>query len=155
MSTRRHSIFNIMMIVFPWLTVLFIGKRHVKRYIFASTMISLFELVNHLVVRKRNWWKFYEKRQLFIRDELPFGLGPYIPLSMWILKYTYGNFKTFVLTNVVVNSIYAFAFVPFLKMVKIVRLHRINYFHFFFYIHYKAYLLYGLQYLFEKIGRIK
>ncbi len=151
MTSKRHKVFNLSIILIPWLSMLFLGKRSIKRYSVSSGLIGIFEILNRLYGHKRNWWKFYDKPKTFIRDELPFDVGPYVPLSMWILKFSYGNFKKFVLLNVFVNTIFAFLFMPLLKKIKIVRLHRLNYFQFFIYIHYKAYILYGIQYLFEKV----
>ncbi|MDN3018982.1 hypothetical protein PH210_22680 [Paenibacillus sp. BSR1-1] len=153
MATRRHKRFNLFLILIPWLSLLFIGKRSIKRYSFAGVFIVLFEILNHMYGHKRNWWKFYEKRKSFLRDELPFAIGPYMPLSMWILKYSYGNFKKFVLLNVISDGLFAFLFAEILKKMKIARLNRLNHFQFFIYLHYKAYLLYGGQYLFEKMKR--
>ncbi len=140
------------MIVIPWVSLLFIGKSNIKRYSFVSVIIGFFEMINHIYGHQRKWWTFYDKPNSFIRDELPFDIGPYMPLSMWILKYSYGKFKKFVLINAMVNGLFAFLFIPFLKKMKIVRLTRINYFQFFMYVHYKAYLLYGVQYWLEKTG---
>ncbi|MBB5172403.1 hypothetical protein [Texcoconibacillus texcoconensis] len=151
MPSRRHVIFNLTIIIIPWLSMIFIGKRHFKRYFLASSVIGVFEIINHFYAHKQNWWTFYDKPKSLMKDELPFDIGPYMPLSMWILKYSYGNFKKFALLNALVNGIFAFCVMPFLKLIKIVRLKRINYFQFFIYIHYKAYLLYGVQYLFEKV----
>ncbi|GAE37431.1 hypothetical protein [Halalkalibacter akibai] len=149
-SRRRHVVFNLILILIPWVSVLFLGKKSFKRYLPASFIIGIFEILNHVYGHKRNFWEFYDKPKSFIRDELPFDIGPYIPLSMWILKYSYGNFKKFVVINAVANGFFAFLFMPFLKKIKIIRLRRLNYFQFFFYIHYKAYLLYGMQYLLER-----
>lgn len=151
MATKRHKVFNVLIILIPWLSLIFIGKRSFKRYSFASVFIGIFEIINHLYGHKRKWWKFYDKPQLFIRDELPFDIGPYLPMSMWFLKFSYGNFKKFVLINAIANGVFAFGIIPMLKVFKIVRLKRLNYFQFFIYIHYKAYILYGVQYLFEKV----
>lgn len=85
-----------------------------------------------------------------MRDELPFSVGPYMPLSMWLLKISYGNFKKFVLLNAVADGIFAFLIIDVLKKFKIIRLNKLNHFQFFIYLHYKAYLLYGVQYLIEK-----
>ncbi|WP_223592297.1 hypothetical protein [Neobacillus bataviensis] len=153
MATKRHKIFNLLFILIPWLSLLFIGKRSIKRYSVAGVFIVLFEILNHMYGHKRNWWKFYDKRKSFLRDELPFSIGPYMPISMWILKYSYGNFKKFVLLNVISDGFFAFLFVDILKKLKIARLNRLNHFQFFIYLHYKAYLLYGVQYLFEKFKR--
>lgn len=155
MATRRHILFNFSIIAFPWLTLLFIGRRNFKRFSAAGIFIVIFEIANHLYGHKRNWWKFYDKKKSFIRDELPFSVGPYLPLSMWILKLSYGNFKKFALLNVVSDGLFAFLIIDILKKFKIISLGRLNHFQFFIYLHYKAYLLYGFQYLLEKVKTYK
>ncbi|PLS03317.1 hypothetical protein [Neobacillus cucumis] len=151
MTSKRHKVFNIFLILLPWLSLLFIGKRSIKRYSLASVFIAIFEIMNHLYGHKRKWWEFYDKPRSFIRDELPFDIGPYLPMSLWFLKLSYGNFKKFVLINAIANGVFAFGIMPILKAFKIIRLNRLNYFQFFIYIHYKAYILYGIQYLLEKL----
>lgn len=151
MATRRHTLFNLLIILIPWLTLLFIGKRSMKRYSVSGVFIIIFEIMNHMYGHKRGWWKFYDKRKSFFRDELPFSVGPYMPLSMWLLKSSYGNFKKFVFLNLIADGFFAFWFIDILKKAKIIRLNNLTHFQFFLYLHYKAYLLYGLQYLCEKI----
>jgi len=150
MITKRHIVFNLAVIIIPWMSLLFIGKRSIKRYSLAGVFIIIFEIVNHLYGNKRKRWKFYDKRQSFMRDELPFSVGPYMPLSMWLLKFSFGNFKKFVFLNTIVDGFFAFFIIEVLKNLKIIRLNRINNFQFFMYLHYKVYLLYGVQYLVEK-----
>lgn len=149
MLSKRHKIFNIVLIVIPWLSLLFLGKRDVKRYSLAGMVIVFFEIINHLIGHKRNWWKFYDKRKSFIRDELPFSIGPYMPLSMWLLKFSFGNFKKFIGLNVIADGLFAFLIIDILKKLKIIRLNRLNHFQFFLYLHYKAYILYAVQYWYE------
>lgn len=154
MLSKRHSVFNLSLILIPWLSLLFIGKRSIKRYSVSGVFIVIFEIINHLYGHKKKWWRFYDKPKSFIKGELPFSVGPYMPLSMWLLKFSYGKFKKFVLLNVIADGLFAFVFMDVLKKLKIIRLHKLNRFQFFIYIHYKAYLLYGVQYLFEKVKRI-
>ncbi|MBU9720046.1 MULTISPECIES: hypothetical protein [Bacillaceae] len=149
--TKRHFIFNVVLIAIPWLSLLFIGKKDFKRFSPAGIMIIIFEIFNHIYGNKRKFWKFYDNSKSFLRDELPFSIGPYMPLSMWLLKNSYGNFKKFFLLNAVADAIFAFFLIELLKKIKIIRLNRLNNLQFFFYINYKAYLLYGFQYLYEKI----
>lgn len=150
MITKRHLIFNLSAIMIPWLSLLFLGNRSFKRYSLSGIFIIIFEILNHIYGHKRNWWRFYDRRNSFFKDELPFSVGPYMPLSMWLLKFSYGNFKKFVFLNIIADGLFAFLFIDILKKYKIVSLNRINHFQFFIYLHYKAYLLYGVQYLFEK-----
>lgn len=154
MATRRHKVFNLLVILIPWLSLLFLGRRNIKRYSLAGVFIVAFEILNHMYGHKRNWWKFYDKKKSFLKDELPFSVGPYMPLSMWILKFSYGNFKLFTLLNVIADGLFAFLFIDILKKFKIIGLNRLNHFQFFIYLHYKAYLLYGVQYLYEKLRRM-
>ncbi|MBP2242974.1 hypothetical protein J2Z40_003556 [Cytobacillus eiseniae] len=151
MASKRHLILNVMLIILPWLSTIFLGKRSFKRFYLSSVVISVFEIINHYFGHQKKWWKFYDKPTNFLRDELPFDIGPYMPVSMWILKFSYGNFKKYVLLNAIVHGLFSFLFMPFLKKIKILHLKRINYFQFFLYIHYKAYILYALQYLIEKV----
>lgn len=151
MVSTRHKVFNLSIIIIPWLTLVFLGKNSIKRYSLSGVFIVIFEILNHMYGHKRKWWKFYDKRKSFIKDELPFSIGPYLPLCMWFLKFSYGNFKKFVLLNVIADGLFAFPIIEILKKFKIVRLNRLNHFQFFIYLHYKAYILYGVQRLFEKI----
>ncbi|GAA0328115.1 hypothetical protein GCM10008967_18240 [Bacillus carboniphilus] len=153
MISKRHKLFNLFIILGPWSTLLFIGRRSFKRYSFAGIFIVIFEIFNHLYGHKKKWWKFYDLRKSFVRDELPFSVGPYMPLSMWLLKFSYGNFKKFLLLNVIADGVFAFVGMDIFKKMKIIRLNRLNRLQFFLYIHYKAYLLYGAQYLYERITR--
>lgn len=115
MATKRHKVFNTSIILIPWLSLFLIGKRSIKRYLVASFIVAIFEVINHLYGHKRNWWKFYDKQKSFVRDELPFDIGPYIPMSLWILKYSYGNFKKYALMNAIANGIFAFIGMPIFK----------------------------------------
>ena len=153
MISRRHLKFNLSIILIPWLSLLLIGKRDFKRYSLAGIFIVIFEIMNHLYGHKRNWWRFYDKRKSFIKDELPFSIGPYMPFSMWLLKYSYGNFKKFIVLNLISDGLFAFLFIDILKKYKIISLNRINHLQFFIYLHFKAYLLYGVQFLYEKMKR--
>ncbi|GGA72387.1 hypothetical protein [Ornithinibacillus halotolerans] len=153
MISKRHFLFNIGIIVVPWLTLLFVGKRNMKRYSVAGIFIVVFEIVNHIYGYKHQFWKFFDKKRSFLKDELPFSLGPYMPLSIWLLKYSHGNFKKFLLLNVLADGIFAFVIMDILAKFKIIKLKKLNKLQFFFYIHYKAYLLYGIQSLYERFRK--
>jgi hypothetical protein len=128
-------------------------KRSIKRYSVAGVFVVIFEILNHMYGKRKKWWKFYDKKRLFLKDELPFSIGPYMPLSMWLLKFSYGNIKKFITLNALADGVFAFVGMDILKRLKIIRLNRLSRLQFFFYIHYKAYLLYGVQYLYEKLRR--
>lgn len=149
MISKRHLTFNVALILLPWLSVLFLGKSNIKRYSLSGFVVVIFEMLNQMIGQKRKWWMFYDKPKSFIKDVLPFSIGPYMPISMWILKLSYGNIKKFLLLNAIGDGFFAFPGIQILKKIKIANLHRLNGFQFFLYLFYKAFLLYGVQYLVE------
>lgn len=153
--SKRHFVFNICLIVFPWLSVYFLGKQNVKRYSLAGLTIILVELISHKIGQKRKWWIFYDKRKSYLTNELPFSIGPYMPLSMWLLKRYYGNFTKFLLANAVSDGLFAFFFINLLKKVRILKLNKLSNLQFFVYLYHKAFILYGVQYLVETKMNIK
>jgi hypothetical protein len=66
--------------------------------------------------------KVLRENSTLLKGELPFSLGPFMPLSMWILKNSYGNFHKFILMNIVVDGFFAFLFTEVLKKLRIVSL---------------------------------
>ncbi len=76
----------------------------------------------------------------FLKDEMPFSIGPYMPISMLIQKYSYGNFKKYILLNIISDGLFAFLFIDILKKYRII-LNGLNHIQFFVYLHYKAYLM--------------
>lgn len=150
MLSKRHTFFNIVIVLLPWLSVLFMGKGNIKRFSPAGVFIVLCELLFQVVGQKRNWWKFYDKPKSFAKDMLPFSLGPYMPMSMWLLRLSYGNFKKFLYLNAVADTMFAFLGIPILNKIKVANLHRLSNPQFFLYLFSKVPLLYGVQYLIEK-----
>ncbi len=141
------------MVIVSWTTALFLGKQNIKRFLPASFFGVVFEAFSVLYAKKKKWWVFYNKPKSYISGEMSFNIGPFIVASMWILKWTYGNLKKFLLLNAMINAFFAFIVVRYLKRLKVARLKNINHFQFFFYFFFKAFFLYGFQSLFDKIRK--
>jgi len=147
--TKTQLLYNVAQIVIPWSTLLFMRKQDIKRYSFAGFVIVAFEIINHIIGYKRNWWSFYGKKKSFFTNELPFSIGAYMPLSMWLLKHYFGDFKKFMLANAVSDGTFAFVIIRILKKIKVIKLN-MSYPMFFVYLYFKAPLLYAVQYIVEK-----
>ncbi|WP_240689411.1 hypothetical protein [Ammoniphilus sp. YIM 78166] len=100
--------------------------------------------------KKRKWWFFYNKPHSYLSGEFPFNIGPHLVGSLWILKWTYGNFKRFIMLNAVIDAVFAFPVLRLLRKMRVATLVKFNEFQFFIYIFSKAFLLYGFQYFVEK-----
>ena len=150
MSLKNQWLMNIAMVLLSWLSLFFIGKRNIKRFLPASVLVVFLEALNVQFGKKRKWWVFFNKPKSYVSGELPFNIGPFFVFSMWVLKSSYGNFKCFLLLNAIIHTFFAFILMKIMKKIKVVKLVRIDGFQFFFYYFYKAFLLYGFQYMIEK-----
>lgn len=151
MTVNIQRLVNVTMVLLSWLTLPLLGSRNIKRFLPASILIFLVEFLHARIGKKQRWWVFYNKPKSFRFGELPYEIGPFLPMSMWFLKWTYGNFKWFILLNGITHAIFAYPFTYLARKFRYYTLVRFNNFQFFLYFFYKAFLLYGFQYLFEKI----
>lgn len=148
-----QMIINIAMVLLSWLTVPLLGRRNIKRFLPAAFLVVLLEGIQVQMGKKRKWWVFYNHPTSYLSGEFPFNIGPFLVGSMWILKWTYGNFKKFILINAVVDGFFSFVTVGMLKKLKVVKLVRFSSWQFFLYIFYKSFLLYGLQFVVDKMQK--
>ncbi|MEY8748461.1 hypothetical protein AB9M62_56270 [Bacillales bacterium AN1005] len=150
MSLKIQAIFNICMVTISWMSLYFIGIKNIKRFLPATIIIGIIEILHAKVGKDRKWWVFYNKPNTYVVDELPFNTGPFIFITMWTLKIAYGNFKKFMLINALIHAFFAFPYTFAAKKLKYYTLVRFNNIQFFIYFLMKAPLLYLLQYLVER-----
>ncbi|MDQ0257727.1 hypothetical protein J2S74_005189 [Evansella vedderi] len=147
---KNQWLINILMVIISWLSLPILGWQNIKRFLPAAILVGLLEAWNVQIGKKQKWWVFHNNPNSYLSGEFPFNIGPFFVGSMWILKWTYGNFKKFISLNAVVDGFFAFILIRVMNKLKVAQLVRINHFQFFLYFFYKAFFLYGFQYLFEK-----
>lgn len=154
MPIKIQRIVNIAMVLLAWSTIPLLGFHNIRRFLPSALIIVLLEGIHVQIGKRRKWWIFYNKPKSYLFGEFAFNIGPFLAGSMWILKWTYGNFKQYMFLNAIVNAFFAFILVNLMKKLKVVKLVRLNNFQFFLYFFFKAPLLYGLQYLVDKKGSV-
>ncbi len=150
LSSKNHRLFNMAIILISWLTVPLLGLHNIKKFLPSSLAAVILCSLDALIGKRRRWWRFYNKPHSFLKNEMPFLIGPMLVLSLWLLKWSYGNFKKFLMLNAFGDIIFVYPFSRLFKKVRLYRLEKFNEFQFFLYFFYKAFFLYGCQYLFEK-----
>ncbi|MGO4886870.1 hypothetical protein ACJ2A9_03850 [Anaerobacillus sp. MEB173] len=78
--------------------------------------------------KKQKWWVFHNKPNSYLLGEFPFNIGPFLVGSMWILKWTYGNFIKFISLNAIVDGLFVFIFIKIMNKLKVAQLVRVNHF---------------------------
>ncbi|RXJ04609.1 hypothetical protein DS745_04285 [Anaerobacillus alkaliphilus] len=112
-KTSRNILF--LMTVLPWLTIPFIGVKTLKRYIPASLFMVLYLIAEGSYAEKNKWWWFTTTKKPNFLGEMPLIFGPFLVGSLWILKYTFGNFKLYLLVNLIIDSIFTYLFTTLFK----------------------------------------
>jgi hypothetical protein len=72
-----------------------------------------------------------------------------LAVALWSLKWTYGNFKKFIMLNALYHLFFTLLAKTLFAKIKLFKLVRLNGFQFFLYFFYKAFFLYGFQTIFE------
>lgn len=138
------------MMVFTWFSLVFIGKKSIKRFLPASLFMAIIVRVVNIIAKKRQWWWWYEKISTSVSGSFPFVWGPFFVSSFWILKYTYGNFIKYMGLNLLTHSAFTYALEPYLQkfgIASLVRMKKIQLMYVFMVL---AFLLYGFQLVKEK-----
>ncbi|MEC1526208.1 hypothetical protein P9D43_30025, partial [Neobacillus niacini] len=104
---KKKKVFSLAMIIIPWLSVLFMDKKSLFRFLPVASFVNLFISVFSVISNKRRWW--VNKNPLSPGNvDFSYILGPYFVATLWIFKLTYGNFPKYFITNVLLNTLNAF-----------------------------------------------
>lgn len=97
-----------MVLILPWFSLIFLKKEAIKRYmpvaIFAGFLMVLY---NNLAFNQKHWvikvviipWL----KPLFT----PGVLGAFLVITIWIFYFTYGRFWLYLVTNIVLDFMFA------------------------------------------------
>ncbi|NRG34979.1 hypothetical protein HRF63_24280 [Bacillus circulans] len=147
----RHSRELLVLMMFlSWFLLPLIGKDAVKRFLPAGLFIALIVTIEDIIAKKRKWWWWYEKIHPKLSGIVPFLWGPFFIGSLWILKWTYGKYFRFIFINLVVDSIFVYFLVDWLKKLGIASLVRLKKYQLSLLFFFKSLLLYGFQFVKER-----
>lgn len=94
-------------VVLAWLSAFFLKKGELRRYM----PVGLFTMLAFVFIFEAgisfHWWAVNESSYPLINIPA-FVFGPYLMGTIWIVKYTYGRFWLFLLTNIVLDYILIF-----------------------------------------------
>ena len=155
MSKKKQTLLNIALLMVPWLSIPFLGARTIKRYFPASILAIVLCCLDLQIGKRRKWWTFHNNPHSTLKNEVPFLFGPMLLVALLTLKWSYGNFKKFLLLNAIGGVIFTFPVTQIFTKLKVYKLVKINNFQFFLYFYYKAFFLYAFQYLIEKYKIVK
>lgn len=138
------------MSILPWLSISFIGKNNLKRFLPGSIFMCLYLIAEGRFAEKKKWWWFPYSVKPNVLAELPLIFGPFLVGSLWIMKYTYGKFNLFLLINIIIDSFFTYFGLKWFKKIGYVSLVRLTKFQLSIVFLIKSLILYGFQIVYEK-----
>jgi hypothetical protein len=150
LKVKGQAKLNVMMILVSLASLLFMGKKDLKRFFPASIFIFFIEMLTAFLGKKQKWWIFFNKPNAFWFNEFPLEIGPVLASSFWMLKFGAGNFKRFITMNFLLQLVFVFPISMLARNKNYYSLVKINSVQLFFYFFPKSFILYGVQKLFDK-----
>ncbi|MCA1032258.1 hypothetical protein LCL95_14565 [Bacillus timonensis] len=141
-----------LMLILPWLSAPLLGKGTLKRFLPSAILISFIVHYESKVAKKRRWWYWYENISSKLDGGYALTWGAFLVGSLWILKFTYGKFWYYLGLNLIVNNTFSYVLTEFLKKYGIASLVRLKKYQLSLLFFMKTLILYGLQFLKEKIA---
>lgn len=150
---KSKKMFLLLMMLLPWLSVPLLGKQSFRRFLPGAMFICLWISIESILAKKRVWWGFYEKLIPNVMGELPFLVGPFFVGSLWILKFSFGNFLRYLLMNFITDITFVYPGMITLKRLGIVSLVRMKHYQMGILFMCKSVLMYGFQGMIDKLRK--
>lgn len=137
--------------ILSWFTVPFAGKASLKRFLPASLFMAIIVRMVNFIAKRRKWWWWYEKIHPSVSGSFPFVWGSFLIGSLWIMKFTYGNFLKYMGLNLIADLTFTYVVEPYLQKFGIASLVRMKKIQLMYVFTVLAFLLYGFQLFIERV----
>ncbi|MCM3124315.1 MULTISPECIES: stage III sporulation protein AF [unclassified Mesobacillus] len=112
------NFFRIFNAVVLWtITSIFLPKQSFKRYLPVTLFCSFLLLTVEMISPIFNWWDVKGGYKYRVFDALAFILGPFFTVNLWVFHFTFGKFSVYAISNLVMDLIFAYIFVPIFQKI--------------------------------------
>ena len=105
-----NQVFLWSMFVLPWLTLFFMKRDEIRRYMPVGLFATLTTISVHDVGIKNGFWVVKGPVYPF-NEMLPLFYGMIPILLIWFIKYTYGRFWFYFIGNAVLDLVFVYYFI--------------------------------------------
>lgn len=140
------------LIIFSWLSLIFLPKKSWDRYLPVSIFTSLLVLSFCILSMHFKWWVV--KGGIIQRafNDLSFIVGPFFAGTLWIFHFTFGKFKRYLLLNAVMDGLLAFPLNYLFQKVKMYQFINFRPLYLFIVHTFFAFIMYGYQLLVNRVN---
>jgi hypothetical protein len=138
-------LFNLALLVLPWLTVSKIDKFTFKRYLPVLTFSSLVIALISELSKSFKWWKVKKPLVPKLASDISFIFGPFFIANLWVFKLTFGRPILYFLLNVVFDYLFAYPLTTLAEKLKVYKMGTMSRFQLFLISLFTA----GINYLYQ------
>ena len=95
------------MFILPWLTLIFMKREDIKRYMPVALFAIVLTTIIHDVGITLGFWVVQEAA-FPLNEMMPFIYGDIPILTMWVFKFTFGRYWVYMITNAILDIGFAF-----------------------------------------------
>lgn len=103
-------------LILPWLSLFFMKKESIKRYMPVAIFVSLLVTILFEVAYTFKWWVMLDKIAPWGNiTNVAFTYGTFLVGTIWIFYFTYRKFWAYMVTNILIDGIFAFGLSRFFE----------------------------------------
>ncbi|MDQ0229644.1 hypothetical protein [Metabacillus malikii] len=121
-----------------------------QRYLPAAIGMCLYLVGEGLYAEKKKWMWYPVSVKPNALIGLPLTFGPFLVGALWIMKYTYGKFKHFLILNIIIDNFFSYVVMDWFKKINYVYLVNLSKFKLSLVFLIKTFLLYLFQIIYDK-----
>ena len=136
-----------LMLVLPWISLFFMNRHSLKRFMPVALLSSVLITVVLEMGYVYNWWTIVGKITPWEEfTSIPLMNGAFLVGTIWIFHFTYDkSFWVYILTNAIIDALYAFFILNVLIYFDVYRLERMDNLGIFMLIFPLAFILFAYQ----------
>ncbi|WP_350020101.1 hypothetical protein [Priestia flexa] len=101
-------LYNLALLVLPWLTLFKTDKQTFKRYLPVITFSSLAISLLSELAKNFKWWRVRKPLVPRLSSDISFVFGGFFIANFWVFRLTYGKFIPYMLLNAVFDYMFAY-----------------------------------------------
>lgn len=121
---KKNSYIMWGLLILPLLTLPLIGKKHFFRFLPSATFVSLLLALMSEIAQSRRWWKVKINLIPDLTTNVSFVLSTFFVGTLWVFKYSYGNFFKYLGANLILDWLFSYPFTSLFQKLNVFKLIR-------------------------------
>lgn len=95
-------------LIAPWFTLFLVKRENIKRFMPAAMCASYLMIIYNVVAKNQKHWVINETLIPWLKPLFVSGVfGAFPVITLWVFHYSYGKFWKYLITNIIIDFIFA------------------------------------------------